>query len=66
MSLTRSSTGWPRSLSQAPFGGAAAWGRMSPGEDRESERQEIKQNRPSGTERVISDPAELIAMQLGS
>lgn len=43
---------------------------MPPGEDKESESQEIKQNLPSGMERVISQsglrPAELIAMQLGS
>lgn len=70
MSLSKNSPGWPRSLSQALFGGAAAWGRMPPGEDKESESQEIKQNLPSGMERVISQsglrPAELIAMQLGS
>lgn len=51
------------------FGGAAAWRRTSPGEDRESESQETKQNLPSGMERVISQsglkPAKLIAVQLG-
>lgn len=51
------------------FGGAAAWRRTSPGEDRESESQETKQNLPSGMERVISQsglkPANLIAVQLG-
>lgn len=36
------------------FGGAAAWHRTSPGENRESESQETKQNLPSGMERVIS------------
>lgn len=43
---------------------------MSPEEDKESESQEVKQNLPSGMERVISQsglqPAELMALQLGS
>lgn len=55
------------------FGGAATWsgGEMSPGEDKETELERIKQNKakPALRDRTCDlpvKPAELIARQLGS